>query len=195
MGAALGWSVHSGWAVVVGLVSAGDGGLAVSLRRRVELISPDLPRMTYHAAEGLSLDEAAVLIARVEASVASTTAGAVSSIVEELQDLAGGAVSAAVLGKPTELPPLERILASHALLHAAEGVQYREAVQDACEAVGVSTTVVAPKTVAVEAEAALGWAPGHAAGWLATTGKALGPPWTKDHKEATLAAAIVLASR
>ena len=103
-------------------------------------------------------------------------------------------MSAAVLGKPTELPPLERILASHALLHAAEGVQYREAVQDACEAVGVATTFVAPKTVAVEAEAALGWAPGDAAGWLATTGKALGPPWTKDHKDATLAAAIVLAS-
>ena len=168
MGAALGWSVHSGWAVVVGVVSAGDGELAVALRRRVELISPDLPRMTYHAAEGLPLDEAAALIERVEASVASTTAGAVSSVVDELQELSGDPVSAAVLGKPTELPPLERILASHALLHAAEGVQYREAVQDACEAAGVATTFVAPKTVAVEAEAALGWAPGDAVGWLAT---------------------------
>ena len=89
---------------------------------------------------------------------------------------------------------LERILASHALLHAAEGVLYREAVQDACAAVGVATTFVAPKTVVVEAEEALGWTAHHAAAWLATTGKALGPPWTKDHKDATLAAAIVLAS-
>jgi hypothetical protein len=194
MGVALGWSVHSGWAVVVGVLFGSDGELTVALRRRVELISPDLPRMTYHAAEGLPLDEAAALIARVEASVASTTAGAVTSVVDELQDVAGGSLSAVVLGKPTELPPLERILASHALLHAAEGVQYREAVQDACEAVGLEAAFVAPKTVAPEAEAALGWAPGEAPAWLRTTGKALGPPWTKDHKDATLAAAIVLAS-
>ena len=192
MGAALGWSVHSGWAVVVGVLSAGDGELAVSVRRRVELISPELPRMTYHAAESLSLGEAEALIAQVESSVASTTSEVVASVAAELRDLAGGSVSAAVLGKPTELPPLERILASHALLHAAEGVLYREAVQDACAAVGVVTTFVAPKTVAAEAEDALGWTPGQAAAWLATTGKALGPPWTKDHKDATLAAAIVL---
>ncbi len=41
---------------------------------------------------------------------------------------------------------------------------YREAVQDACAAAGVATTFVAPKTVVVEAEEALGWAPGQAVG-------------------------------
>src|SRR5688572_7681164 len=44
---AVGFAAHSGWAmaVVVGLV---DGHLRVYDRRRVELISPDLPRQAYH---------------------------------------------------------------------------------------------------------------------------------------------------
>ena len=53
MQAAVGFSTHSGWAVAVTAGVGDDGHLAVVDRRRVTLISDDLPRMAYHAAAEL----------------------------------------------------------------------------------------------------------------------------------------------
>jgi hypothetical protein len=194
MRAGLGWSVHSGWAVAVGVAWDGEREASVVSRHRVELVSPDLPRMAYHAIAELPAAEGVELLARVEASVAATTRAAVASVVGELRGVADDGVSAAILGRPMELPPLRRILAAHTLLHAAEGALYREAVEDACGALGLPTTYIDPRTVLVEAEGAMSWAPGRASGWLATTGKALGPPWQRDHKDASLAVLVVLAA-
>ena len=48
---------------------------------------------------------------------------------------AGGQLGACGLfGQPKPLPPLERILSSHPLLHAAEGQMSREALAAAAEA-------------------------------------------------------------
>jgi hypothetical protein len=191
MRAALGWSVHTGWAVVVGVRLDGETP-RVELRHRVELISPELPRMAYHAAQDLPLASAESLLADVERSVEAATASALTATATELQ-ATGGEPGIALLGKPTaDLPPLERILASHSLLHTAEGVLYRDAIVDAASTAGLTTTVVDPRTAAAEADDAWGWTPGRGEAWAAEVGKAMGPPWQKDHKLATLAALVAL---
>ena len=46
-------------------------------------------------------------------------------------------VAVALVAEPRDLPALGRILASHALVHSAEGELYREVMAEAAEAEGV----------------------------------------------------------
>ena len=88
----------------------------------------------------------------------------------------------AVIGEPRDVPPPERVLASHMLLHAAEGELYRSVLVDADAAAGLAVHVVPPDAVTVDAHADL----------LATMGKAAGAPWRADHKLAVVAALAAL---
>ena len=100
-------------------------------RERVELLDGSLPRQPYHAAaEGaLSLDKAAALISQVERAAALSAAAATESIVAKLSEaelaVVGVGLAAGVRSIPGELT---RVLASHLLLHAAEGQLYEEAL-------------------------------------------------------------------
>ena len=73
---------------------------------------------------------------------------------------------------------MERILASHALLHAAEGALFERALVAAAAEIGIPARVSDPDMLEV----------GDA---LDALRKTLGPPWQKDHK---LAAAAALAA-
>ena len=88
---------------------------------------------------------------------------------------------------PTELP---RILASHALLHASERDLYEQAVIEGATRAGLPvTTVPATGKLFDHASGVLGVALEPA---LAALGKSIGPPWQKDHKEATAAGLVAL---
>jgi len=66
---------------------------------------------------------------------------AVRDVVGELHGRQYRVIGSAVLlasGRP--LPPLSKILASHALIHAAEGEFFREAFSKACEGLDLSVT-------------------------------------------------------
>ena len=176
MRTALGWRSHSGWAVLV-VVREPVALPDVLDRKRVELLDGSLPRQPYHAIveEGIALDAARDLIARVEemaidAAVAATT---------EARD-AHGVEAVGVVGRRRNVPDeLERILGSHSLLHAAEGDLYDRAVVEAAARAGLPVTLVDPDGLAVPIA-------------LDAAGKSLGPPWQKDHKLAGAAALIAL---
>ena len=74
---------------------------------------------------------------------------------------------------------LDRVLGSHALLHAAEGALYEQAVLGAAAAAGRVAWLVDRRTLRPtdEVEALRG---------------RIGPPWQKDHKLAAMAALIAL---
>jgi hypothetical protein len=93
-------------------------------------------------------------------------------------------------------PPetLEEILRAHPLLHTAEGALFRDALARACEGAGLPVTGVRARALPAAAAGVLGVAPGALQGWLAEVGKALGRPWSRDHKDALLAAAVALAA-
>ena len=172
--ATMGWRAHSGWAVLV--VAAGSPEAPVVLSRaRVELLDGGLPRQPYHAAaeSGMALADAARLIARVERAALKAAGAAMRDAQQRY-----GASAVAVVGGGRSLPTeLARVLASHPLLHAAEGALYEEAVAEAARADGLAVRFVPPRELAVSAA-------------VEGLGRTIGPPWQKDHK---LAAAAALA--
>jgi len=86
---------------------------------------------------------------------------------------------AVVVGASGEAP-LESILGSHALAHAAEGRLYQRALLQAAESLGLDAAAVPKKRIQ-----------GHDL-WprLEDLRRELGPPWAEDQKLAALAAWI-----
>jgi hypothetical protein len=148
----------------------------VLARRRVELVDGSLPRQPYHsiAEEGLSLRAGQALITRVEKMALAAAVAATESVLE-----AGAVDAVGVVGRVRRIPDdLETVLASHALLHAAEGDLYERALLDAAAQLGLRGFMLDPADIEIPAA-------------VDGAGKALGPPWQKDHK---LAASVALAA-
>jgi hypothetical protein len=79
------------------------------------------------------------------------------------------------------------LLSSHTLVHSAEGDLYRTVVVDAFDRHGITLEPV-PRS-AVPARAAQAARDGEDAGAIVSAiGRAAGPPWRREHKDATLAA-------
>jgi hypothetical protein len=172
---AVGWRSHSGWAVLVA-VRGPAAFPQVLVRRRIELVSDSLPRQPYHsiAERGLSLRAGEALIARVEKMALAAAVASTESVRDEC-----GIDAVGVVGRVRAVPDaLERILASHALLHAAEGDLFERVLIDAATQIGMEALVMEPASIEIPAAVDAG-------------GKALGPPWQKDHK---LAASVALAA-
>jgi hypothetical protein len=80
-----------------------------------------------------------------------------------------------------------------AVLHAAEGHLYRSVLARASEACAIPAGFVPAQELAARVARATGLPEERIASILAALGKASGKPWTKDEKEATLAAWLALA--
>lgn len=190
MDIALGFKPHSGWAVAV--VVGGDPADPVVLdRRRIVLCPDDLPRQVYHQAQGLPVPEASRLVADVEDAV-DIRAGHALAELAECASAHGELVAVGVVGEPRDVPDLERVLSSHALLHLAEGELYRSALADAAADRGVLVSLASPKGTVQEAAAALGVAPARLTAQLSAVRANVGAPWQADHKDATAAALVAL---
>ncbi len=176
---ALGVRSHSGWAAYC--VLAGDAGApAIVARGRMTLC--DGHKQPFHEAEPMPFARAEEFIARCRA-VADRLA---DEALKALQPISRCCVLTAS-GKP--LPDLRTILASHALIHAAEGEFYRDVVADACTRAGIAVSRLRERDIAAEAD--------HLTDWrarLAAFGKEMGAPWTQDEKLAALGAWLVLAA-
>ena len=96
-------------------------------RREIELVPRGQAAQPYHAAAGMDLAAAAELIARTESAAEKAAAAGLLAVAAAVPATAVGAV--AVVVKAVSVPgDLAGILRSHAWMHAAEGVLYREAV-------------------------------------------------------------------
>ena len=94
------------------------------------------------------------------------------------------------VGRP--LPGLRQILASHALIHAAEGELFRDALRRASRSCGLALVEVRERELEGRAARSLGRASTRIQARLAEWGKALGSPWTQDEKRAALVAWVAL---
>jgi hypothetical protein len=167
---------------VIVAVAGSPGAPLILDRRRVELSDGSLPVQPYHAAadSGLARAETAKLITEVEELAASCAAAALAEIAAAVGAGPSEVAGVAVVAKDRLLPEdLARILRSHALLHAAEGDLYEQALIEGAARAGLPvqrvTTTSAPINPSLDA-----------------AGRALGPPWQKDHKMAAAAALSVL---
>ena len=190
--AAVGLRSHSGWAMLVAIA----GPLAepaVVLRRRIELCRRT-PRQPFHAAEGRPFAAAESLIRRSIDEAAVLADRALREAVGELQAAGREPVASGLLvaaGRP--LPDLRAVLASHALIHAAEGELFRDALRQASRQCGLRAVEVRERDLEERATRAVGFSAAELRERLAKWGKALGPPWTQDEKGAALVAWLALA--
>jgi hypothetical protein len=197
MRAAIGVRMHSGWGVLVA-VSTGSNSVEVLDRRRIVTSDPSIPRakQPYHYAAELGAAESEKHVAKCAAITERLTLLAVEEVMKELDArdyrIAGCAVLLAS-GRP--LPSLQKILASHPLIHTAEGEFFRNAVRNVCERLNIPVTAIPEREVGERAKKAFGNAASRVQRIIANLGSSIGPPWTKDHKTAALAAAIILATR
>jgi hypothetical protein len=179
--AALGLVPHTGWTWLV-RVRRTDEGVAVERRERV-VACDVLEGELYHLAVERAREQEQFLATRRTAALRQAQ-DALSAHVEGVRHLI-------VLGKRMTLPPLERILAAHPLIHGAEGELWRALFAEAGEALGL--LVERQEASAVRAALAKRHAPAAVQAFLAAGKKAVGAPWSREPQEAALAAWSALA--
>ena len=147
----------------------------IELRERIDLLG-DADRFVFHRAAEMRPAEAKAFVARAGRDARAAAVRAMQRVVEG-RELAGCAIVAGT--KP--MPSLEDVVASHPMMHTAEGLFYRDVLKAAAEAAGLGVRILSPKALDIKnAE-------------LAAVGRAVGKPWNADVKLAALAAWAVLA--
>jgi len=193
--AAVGVRVHSGWGALV-VVSGAPGAEEVIERSRIEITDPKMPGaiQPYHFVKSMEIKRAEQHVAQCAAASRSLALKAISELLQHLQKRGYQITASCVLlssGRP--LPQLSGILASHALIHTAEGEFFRCSFRDAFEALKIPVTGIRERDLPNHAQKAFGKATSKVQERIAAMGRSLGPPWTTDQKAAALAALIVLA--
>lgn len=191
---AAGFRAHSGWAALIALSGPVEAP-RVLVRRRVELCDPRDPhaKQPYHAAEPLQFAKAEKLVTACIATSQKLALRALQSLISDLERQGHQLAATAVLcasGRP--LPDLKAILASHALIHAAEGEMYRDVLVRASTDCGISVSKIKERELLAQACASTSLPEARLQQHLAVLGKQLGPPWRQDEKYATLAAWVAL---
>jgi hypothetical protein len=131
------------------------------------------------------MGEAVALVERVRASAAACARSA-------LEALPADVAAIAIRKRPILPPTIAERITNYRAQNMADCVMYRDAIAEAAKALGWSVSEYNAKTVFQEAAEALGLE--DISVRFREIGKALGPPWQKDHRLAT-AAAIVAPKR
>src|SRR6266478_6261880 len=142
--AAIGFRVHSGWAAVVA-VCVEKGAPVVLVRQRVHLVETFTYefRQPYHTAEKMLLDQGREFISRMQAEARRLAYRAMRELESRTREQGVKLTRCGLLlasGRP--LPNLEKILASHALIHTADGELFREAILHASSRSGLANFTV-----------------------------------------------------
>jgi len=194
--AALGFRAHSGWAAMVAL-GGPAGSPYVIERRRIELADPEAPRpvQPYHAAQILELKEAEVYVKHFADRARKLAKQAVLAAISNLQEKGYEVVGCGIpLGSGRSVPSVEAALASHPMLHTAEGELFRGAIYYAGENCGLAVTGVKEKELTARGATELDFSLDNLQLRLAEMGRPVGPPWAQDQKVATLVAWLALAA-
>jgi len=194
--AAIGCRAHSGWAALVIVAGAVDSPRLID-RRRIVIADLAIPgsKQPYHTAERLPFKQAERLVTHCTERSRALARQELRAAVEHAQNSGLEVTGCGILlssGRP--LPDLAATLASHALIHTAEGELFRSVIADASREMNVPVTGVKERDVLARASAVLGKSATELQSYLQRMGRELGPPWTEDEKYATLAAWLALAA-
>jgi hypothetical protein len=195
--AALGFRAHSGWTSLVA-IALEDGSPMVLLRQRPHLVKTFTYefRQPYHTAEKVPRSESRGVISRIQAEARGLAYSTIRSIQKRLRTEGYELKHCGLLlasGRP--LPSLAQILASHALIHTADGELFRNVLLHACKRCGLEMFTAKESELMGQSVEELGLQPEEIKRRLADLGVGLGPPWTQDEKLASLIAWTSLARR
>ena len=192
--AAVGFRVHSGWCAGVA-VSLEQGIPKVLRRERLYLVEEFTYqfRQPYHTAQKMRAPASREFIDKVRAKAVDLACHAIQRLQSDLETrgyrLSSGAL---LLASGKLLPELEHILASHALIHTADGELFRDAITRAHVRHGIPLACIKDRELLGEAEQSLGLTAAALRTRLSELGKPLGAPWSQDEKFAALAAWLAL---
>jgi hypothetical protein len=194
--AAIGFRAHSGWTALVAL-SLTKGAPTILSRQRVHLVETFTYefRQPYHTGEKMPLDEARAFVARMQKESRRLALNAIRKLKTELHEQGYSLARAGLLlasGRP--LPALPQILASHSLIHSADGELFREALLDASTRCDLKALTIRERELLEIASRALRIKPAELTRRVAELGRAFGSPWTQDEKLAALVAWLALRS-
>lgn len=145
----------------------------------------------YHIAASLGAQRGRAIVERCAARAEELAIDGLRGLAEEIAP--SRLTSCAILtSKRTEPLELEKTLRSHALIHAAEGLLFREAIARAAVACGLELHVVAESDALATAAAAWRRKPENIEKILTGLRRTVGAPWTRDEKLATLAGLLAL---
>jgi hypothetical protein len=187
---AIGFRVHSGWAAAVA-VCIKKGAPVVLARQRVHLVDIFTYefRQPYHTAEKMLLGQAREFIARMQAEARRLAYRAIRELDSRTQEQGVKLTRCGLLlasGRP--LPALEKILASHALIHTADGELFREALLHASARCGLPDFTIKEKELLDRAAQVLRLKSTTLQERVTQLGRPFGAPWSQDEKFAALAA-------
>jgi len=192
--AAIGFRVHSGWAAAVA-VCVEKGLPAVLVRQRVHLVETFTYefRQPYHTAEKMLDGQARKFISRMQAEARRLAYSAIRELASRTQEQGVKLTRCGLLlasGRP--LPTLEKILASHALIHTADGELFREALLHASGRCGLHDFRIKEKELLNRAGQVFRLKSVDVMGRVTELGRPFGSPWSQDEKFAMLAAWLAL---
>jgi hypothetical protein len=184
---AIGFRVHSGWAMMVAVAGSPDRPVIVD-RQRIQFSDTAQP---YHAARDLGAIRGRVFL---EECRKASNALAASALEASIKRMGGDRVQgcAVLMGSGRVSATLEATLASHAAIHTAEGVFFREIIIHAVESCGLGVREIKEKELFELAARDFQTRVEELARGLNELGKVMGPPWTEDHKYAALAGWLAL---
>jgi hypothetical protein len=186
--------VHSGWGALVAV--AGDTAAAEILKRaRITIVDRKAAgaMQPYHFAKELPFSAAERHLAQCAESSERLAFEGLREAVDEIgrrEAMVAGCAILMASGRP--LPELPKILASHPLIHTAEGEFFRQAFWKAAEQLEIPVAGFKERDLEQQALRVFGKAAGQANKMIADLGRVVGPPWTADQKNATLAALLLL---
>jgi hypothetical protein len=180
--------------VAVGLEK---GAPVVLTRQRVQLVETFTYefRQPYHTAAKMLEGQAREFISRMEAEAGTLAYRAIRELGSRTQEQGMKFTKCALLlasGRP--LPALERILASHALIHTADGELFRKALLHASARCRLRDFRIKEREVLERAGQVLRFKGDGLMRRITELGQPLGSPWSQDEKFAALAAWLALAS-
>jgi len=187
--AAFGIRVHSGWAVLV-CISGDLAAPEIVDRRRIVVVEPTMEgaKQPYHFAETLPLEEAERHLRKCAEFSQRLALQAIRESLEAVRARNYRVVGCAMLlASGRALPPLPKILASHALVHTAEGEFFRKVVREACEHCDIPVVGFRERELDEHADAAFGKAAARVRQRISDLRSTVGSPWTQDEKAAALA--------
>lgn len=192
--AAIGFRAHSGWTSLV-VVALEDGAPAILSRRRPHLVETYSYtfRQPYHTAAKMAGGEAGDFVLKVRNEARKLAFEAIRGAEEQAGELGFKVRKCALLeasGRP--LPELQKILASHALIHTADGELFREALLHAGARRKLAITRIRDRELLSEGSKVLHTKVEVLLRKLRLLGKSVGSPWSQDEKFATLAAWVAL---
>ncbi len=193
--AAIGFRMHSGWGALVAV--SNEGAPEIIERKHVVVADAAIrgSKQPYHYAENLGLEKAEEHILKCSTASKQLASLAIGEILSELAKRGHQVESSAILmASGRTLPSLEKILASHALIHSAEGEFFRAIIRGACEEASLDVAAFRERDLDELVRKTFGKKANRIKQELSKCGKRLGPPWTQDEKLAALAASLALMS-